>query len=248
MATAEKMRLWYRRPAGEWSNALPIGNGRLGAMVFGQVHKECWQLNEDSVWYGGPRDRNPKDALRHLPQLRDLLDKGALQQAEELVKIAFTGMPPSQRHYEPLGQVNLTFPHLDREIANYLRYLDLESAVAGVQYEHNGVQFEREIFASQPQNVIAAKFSASQPGRITFRLRIDRKSGTPINDNPLDGTSTCFEGVDTNIYMDIVTVSYGCLLLKAQTGGNGVQVCLGVTVQVHGGILVHPRVVGQRNR
>jgi len=241
MAVADEMRLWYRRPATEWSNALPIGNGMLGAMVFGQVHQERWQLNEDSVWYGGPRDRNPTDALHNLPLLRHLLDRGALHQAEELVEMAFIGMPESQRHYEPLGQVNLTFPAIGGEVAKYIRYLDLQSAITGVQYESEGVQYERELFSSQPRNVIAAKFSASRPGRITFRLRIIRQSGVPLDNLSPNGMATAAEGVDTNIYMDSITVSDRCLILKAQTGGNGVQVCLAVTVHVQGGMFVPPK-------
>lgn len=109
MTSSDQLELWYEEPARIWANALPIGNGKFGAMVWGQVEKERWQLNEDSVWYGKLQDRNPKDALKNLPKLRQLLDEGKLTEAEKLVERAFVSMPESQRHYESLGLANLIF-------------------------------------------------------------------------------------------------------------------------------------------
>jgi alpha-L-fucosidase 2 len=238
---APNLRLWYREPARVWPNALPIGNGKLGAMVWGQVQKERWQLNEDSVWYGGPRDRNPKDALQYLPELRRLLDKGQLAEAEKLVERAFVAMPESQRHYESLGLANLIFPHKETDARNYKRWLDLETATTGVSYDLGGVCFTRELFASHPANVIAAEFTASKPGMVTFDLRIIRQAGMPIQDRSPDAREMDPQGVDTNIYMDTVTVVDNVLVMKARTGGNGVQMCLTATVTVEGGMFDSPQ-------
>ena len=235
----EENHLWYKEPARKWPDALPIGNGRFGAMVFGQVQKERWQLNEDSVWYGSPNDRNPKDALKYLPELRKLLDEGRLREAEDLVETAFVGMPESQRHYESLGLVNLIFPHREKETSNYKRSLDLENAVTSVSYDVEGVRHSREIFASNPANVIAAKFSASKPGNVTFNIRIIRQAGMPIQDRSPDAREMDPEGVDTNVYMDTVTASNNCLVMKAQTGGDGVKLCLTATVTVERGESMH---------
>ena len=103
--------MWYRKPAEDWNRALPIGNGRLGGMVFGNVRKEKVQLNEDSIWYGGPVDRNNRDALTYLPQIRHLLFEGRIKEAEELATLALSGTPENQRHYQPLGNLFLDFDH-----------------------------------------------------------------------------------------------------------------------------------------
>lgn len=232
---APDLRLWYKEPARVWPNALPIGNGKFGAMIWGQVHKERWQLNEDSVWYGGPQDRNPKDALQYLPELRRLLDQGQLAEAEKLVERAFVAMPESQRHYESLGLANLIFPHKEIDARNYKRWLDLETATTGVSYDLGEVRFTRELFASHPANVIAAEFTASKPGMVTFDLRIIRQAGMPIQDRSPDAREMDPQGVDTNIYMDTVAVVDNVLVMKARTGGNGVQMCLTATVTIEGG-------------
>jgi alpha-L-fucosidase 2 len=144
----EQVHLWYTQPARVWPHALPIGNGKLGAMIWGQVQLERWQLNEDSIWYGGPRDRNPTDALKHLPALRQLLDENRVVEAEKLAMRAFMGMPQSQRHYETLGQADLAFPHTEADTSRYRRWLDLETATAGVSYDVGDVTFTRETFSS----------------------------------------------------------------------------------------------------
>src|SRR5690606_35740522 len=102
-------KLWYRNPAEVWEEALPVGNGRLGAMVFGRVDREHIQLNEDSLWYGGPQDRLNPDAPKYLPKIRELLFNGQIKEAERLAILALTGMPETQRHYVPLGDLYLDF-------------------------------------------------------------------------------------------------------------------------------------------
>jgi len=119
-------KLLYYKPAQDWNSALPIGNGRLGGMVFGHIQNEKIQLNEDSVWYGGPRDRNNPDTLDYLPEVRRLLSVGSLKEAEKLAALSFPGIPEGQRHYEPLGDLLLNFDHMESDYSNYRRELDIE--------------------------------------------------------------------------------------------------------------------------
>jgi hypothetical protein len=162
--------LYYKAPATEWSEALPIGNGRLGAMVYGRTSTELLQLNENSVWYGGPQDRTPRDALKKLPRLRELIRAQEHPEAEKLVRRAFFATPQSQRHYEPLGSLILEFGHEEQSVENYSRTLDLETALSTVQYIHNGNQYSRTTFASQPDNVIVIQLEASEKTEVTMRL------------------------------------------------------------------------------
>jgi alpha-L-fucosidase 2 len=112
-------------------------------------------LNKNSVWYSDARDRNPKEALKYLSKLRQLLLNGHLQEAEDLVDMAFVAMPESQRHYHILGLVNLIFPHLEKDVLNYERYLDLKAATAGARYDDiTGVRYSRKLLASYLANVI----------------------------------------------------------------------------------------------
>ncbi|WP_341281299.1 glycoside hydrolase family 95 protein [Paenibacillus sp. FSL H8-0537] len=171
----QKNKLWYKEPASEWNEALPIGNGRFGAMIFGGIYEEKLQLNEDTVWYGGPRDRNNEDALPHLPQLRELLMQGRLKDAEELAALTLPGMPETQRHYLPLGDLLLTMGGHDQEAADYRRELDLSDGVARVSYRLGDVSCTRELFASHPDQTIVLRFTADTPGAISLKARFNRK-------------------------------------------------------------------------
>lgn len=129
--------LFYRSPAGQWDEALPVGNGRLGAMIFGDPREERIQLNEDSLWHGGPRDRHNPDALSNLPEIRRLIFQGNPREAERLASMALTAIPETQRHYVPLGDLFLHFEHAE-EIERYERRLDLSDAVVRVSYTAGG--------------------------------------------------------------------------------------------------------------
>lgn len=170
----QELKLWFRKPAREWNEALPIGNGRLGGMVFGEVQTEHIQLNEDSVWYGGSRDRNNPDALDNLPRLRKLLLEGRIREAERLAVLAFTGTPESQRHYQPLGDLFLAFEDQDGEVLDYRRELDLETACITISYTIKGVRYQRRFFSSYPDQVMVIHLSADQPGRLTFTAHFER--------------------------------------------------------------------------
>ena len=166
--------LWYKKPAPAWEEALPLGNGRLGMMVFGRVPVERLQLNEDSVWYGGPVDRNNPDALTYLPEIRRLLFAGKIRQAEKLALPALAGTPESQRPYQPLGDLWLHFNGQDEKIENYRRELDLNTATARVLYTCNNISFRRELFASTPDRVLVIRLSAGRPGQINLYAVLNR--------------------------------------------------------------------------
>lgn len=231
---AASLTLSYTEAASEWENALPIGNGRLGSMIYGQIESERWQLNEDSLWYGAPRERNAPDALKNLPRLRELLDLGKIAEAEDLAELAFCGRPESQRHYESLGYVNLIFPHQEDRASRYRRQLDLKTALANTSYTHEDVDFSREIFASHPDQVIAAEIKSSVPGMVSFRLRIARQSGLPIKYRP-QNLEEKIAVADDGHYFDAITSSKNCLFMIGQAGGGGVRFSLGASVTVVGG-------------
>nr|WP_127575911.1 glycoside hydrolase family 95 protein [Paenibacillus barengoltzii] len=174
-STEQKHRLWYGKPASEWNEALPIGNGRLGAMIFGGIAEEKLQLNEDSVWYGGPRNRNNEDALPHLPEVRRLILEGQLQKAEELAAMTMAGTPEAQRHYLPLGDLLLSFGHHGEHAEDYVRELDLEHGVARVSYRIGGVRYTREMFASYPDQAIIIRVSADKEAAVSLKARFNRR-------------------------------------------------------------------------
>jgi len=168
--------VWFDKEASVWEEALPIGNGRLGGMVFGKIADERIGLNEDSVWYGGPRDRHNPDAARYLPEIRRLLREGRLGEAQHLTALALSGIPETQRHYAPLGDLSLMFRHEGgkAEEGSYRRELDLLSGVATIRYRVGGVTYVREIFTSYPDQVMVIRLTADRPGSITVTARLNR--------------------------------------------------------------------------
>ncbi len=161
------MNLWYRRPAREWVEALPIGNGRLGAMVFGGVDAERIQLNEDTLWAGGPYDPSSPEALEALPEARRLIFAGKFREAHDLIGRKMMARPLRQLPYQPVGDLRLKFPEVE-EASDYRRELDLDTAVARVSYTAGGARFTREVFSSAPDQAIVLRLSADKPGRIDF--------------------------------------------------------------------------------
>lgn len=170
-------KIWFNQPAENWNEALPLGNGRLGAMVFGGIERERIQLNEDSVWYGGPRDRNNPDARRRLGEIRELLFAGRLREAHRLAESALSGMPPSQRHYMTAGDLLIELDGIEGGTLNYRRELDLVRAVAMTEYEAEGWKYRREAFASYPDDVLCLRLETDCPDGLTLSLRFDRKKG-----------------------------------------------------------------------
>ena len=167
------MTLWYRQPAAKWLEALPIGNGRLGAMVFGGVNAERLQLNEDTLWSGGPWDTNNPEALVHLPEERRLLFAGEFGAATDLANQYLMGTPNRIRPYQTLGDLWLEGGTHDR-VRRYRRELDLATGIARVNYEADGARYEREAFASAPDQVLVLRWRCDHPGRISTMLRMSR--------------------------------------------------------------------------
>src|SRR5215208_5285394 len=167
---ASSLTLWYRRPAQQWVEALPVGNGRLGAMVFGGVERERLQLNEDTLWSGGPRDWNNPKAPQVLADVRRLIAEEKYIEADRAAR----GMQgPYTQSYEPLGDLVLVFEHGDIARGGYRRQLDLQSAIAAVRYRIGNVNYVREVFSSHPDQVIVVRLTADTPGMITFTASLD---------------------------------------------------------------------------
>ena len=164
---SELMKLWYDKPARAWTDALPVGNGRLGAMVFGGPAEERVQFNEDTLWVGEPHDYAHEGAVKHLPAIRSLLFEGKQREAEKLAMAEFMSVPLRQMAYQPFGDLKLTFPGHDTP-EGYRRELDLDQAVAAVRYKVGEVTFTREVFASHPANLIVVRVSADRPGQVSF--------------------------------------------------------------------------------
>ena len=190
--------LWHDRPAEtDWNRAFPAGNGRLGAMVFGEIDEERIALNDDTLYSGGARDRHNPDALPNLERIRKLVFDGKLSEAEHVNREALTGLPPIMRHYEPLADVLISqrYPNNGyaadptdvasaQEIADgktskarfsgYRRSLDLERAVITTLFEVAGIRFCRELLISNPDDLAAIRLSASKPAALNLQIRLER--------------------------------------------------------------------------
>jgi hypothetical protein len=162
--------LSYSSPAKTWNEALPIGNGRLGAMVYGRPAKELIQLNEDSVYSGGRQERTPNQACQYLPELRRLIRECEHERAEELVNLAVIPTPSSQRHYEPLATVDILFGNDELPVTEYQRSLDLFGGVASTTFERDGVQWCRELIASYEHDVMIIRTQSSRRSKLIVRL------------------------------------------------------------------------------
>ncbi len=163
--------LWYSAPASTWEAALPVGNGRLGAMVFGRAGEERIQLNEDTYWTGGPYSTVVKGGYQMLPEVRSLVFAGKYLDAQTVFGRYLMGYPVEQQKYQCLGNLHLFFAD-QSTISEYKRWLDLETGISGVQYRAGDVRFRREIFASFPDQVVVIRLTADKPGSISFSAQL----------------------------------------------------------------------------
>ena len=163
---ANDLKLWYTTPAKEWVEALPLGNSKLGVMVFGGVAQEVLQLNEETMWGGGPYKNDNPDAYSHLNEVRNLIFNGKNHEAQQLIQRTFytgrNGMP-----YQTVGKVLLDFP-VEGNIENYYRELDISRAVAVTRYKVSDVTYTRELFTSLADQALIMKLTADSPEKITF--------------------------------------------------------------------------------
>ena len=243
-------KLWYKQPATVWEEALPIGSGRLGAMVNGSTDVDHLWLNEDSVWYGGAQNRVNPLASQNLSKVQELLFRDQAKEAEDLLSRTFTSMPPGKRHYQPLGDVFMHFGHRSEDatdgkakvdqstglkapdldgrgragqLTDYRRSLDLKTAVAQTSYTMDGVKYAREYFASVSDHVVCVRLSADRSASISFKLRVHRCS----LQEPIDVL---------NCMYDTIEIIPRGLLLKVRCGGEGaVEAAMGVMVVPLGG-------------
>ncbi len=210
------MKIWFNRPAENWNEALPVGNGKLGAMIFGGVENERLQLNEESVWTGEPRwDANP-EALKTLPVVRKLLFEGKYREAEVLAQSSIMGKfrRDQASSYQTLGDLTLSFGR-QRNISNYRRELDISQAVARVCYSANQTEFVREVFSSAPGQALVVRLTANRPGAITFTARLSRP-GDNADISSADGQIFMTEHVGDGIGVRMAT------RLKLLTDGGSV--------------------------
>jgi alpha-L-fucosidase 2 len=167
------LRLWYRQPAKDWNEALPIGNGRLAAMVFGGTASERIQLNEDTVWAGEKRDRNNPEGLQSLAEVRRLLFAGKPKEAEVLAERTIIAVPKRMPPYQPLGDLLLTFPGHEN-VTDYVRELDLDTGIVRVSYRVGEAGFTREVFASAVDQVLVVRLSCDKLQDLTFSSKLTR--------------------------------------------------------------------------
>jgi len=163
--------LWYSHPADKWENALPVGNGRLGAMVFGRTDEETIQLNEDTYWSGGPYSTVVKGGAKVLPEIQKLVFEGDYKMAHILFGRSLMGYPVEQMKYQSLGELVLRFP-AGKVVTDYRHELDLDAAVARTTYTRDGVRFTREVFSSPVDQVIVVRLAADRPGQVTFKAQL----------------------------------------------------------------------------
>ena len=151
--------LWYEKPAAKWVEALPVGNGRLGAMVFGGVQPGAASAQRGTLWAGGPYDPVNPEAKAALPQVRQWINEGRYRDAAQLISAKVMAKPLAQMPYQTVGNLVLTFPG-STNVGNYRRALDLDTATASVRYTLDDVRYMREVFASAPDNVIVVRLAA----------------------------------------------------------------------------------------
>ena len=224
----------FDKPASCWNEALPAGNGRMGAMVFGGVATELLQLNEDSVWYGGPKDRINPSAKDSLPKIRALIDEGRISEAQDLCALALSGTPDTMSHYEPLCNLYVLFGYDDDSCTDYSRVLDIANSEIRVSYVKDGARFTRSVIASYPDKVIALKLGCDKDGMISFRTQLARGNITwdmrpykqQVYRNP--GYNSCVDSVRCS--------SPSTCVLTGRCGGTGANgFACGIRVLADGG-------------
>lgn len=211
----DNLRLWYTKPALKWSEALPIGNGRLGAMVYGGVENDKIQFNEETLWTGAPNDYSHKGASAWLEPIRKLLSEGKQVEAEKLAMQEFMGIPVRQMAYQAFGVLNLDFSG-QKDVTEYQRELDLESAVCKVKYKSAGIGYSREYLSSGPDQVLAIKLGTDQAKALNFTIGMDalhemksvETSGNSmtlkvqVKDGALQGVATLRVSTDGKVIAD----------------------------------------------
>ena len=210
MTNTDNLTLWYQKPAEAWTDALPVGNGRLGAMVFGAVERERIQLNEETLWDGGPRDTNNPKALEALPKVQQLLFDDKNEEATQLAGETMLGVPERIKSYQSLGDLFLEFTH--KGATQYHRELDLNTGIAKTTYRCGDVNFTREVFVTAVDDLIVIRIESDASGQIAFDMTMTREQDADV------------EAIAANI-----------LRLDGQCGDDGVRFSAYLQVNVEGG-------------
>jgi len=219
------MKIWFNKPADNWNDALPVGNGRLGAMVFGGIENERIELNEESVWTGEPRwDANP-DALKNLPKVRKFLFEGKYKEAEALAQKGILGNKPRNpaATYQALGNIYLNFGP-QRGLSNYRRELDIEEAIARVSYSAGQVNYTRELFSSAPDQALVIRLTADKTGSLSFTLRLSRegnKAQISVSGNEITMNEHVGNGIGVKMFTRLKLIADGG---NINSGGDSIRV------------------------
>ncbi len=214
---AEPLSLWYRQPAKRWVEALAVGNGRLGAMIFGGVALERIQLNEDTLWAGGPYDPANPDALEALPKVRELIFAGRYREAHNLVGQKMMAKPLTQMPYQCVGDLLLTFPDVNG-VTDYRRDLNLDTAVATVAYTIDSVRYTREVFSSPVDQVIVIRLKADKPGKVTFTAGMKTPQKASVN---IESSNTLvMQGVNSGTRGIAGALKYQARVAVVASGGR----------------------------
>jgi alpha-L-fucosidase 2 len=223
-AATQDLRLWYRQPAANWNEALPIGNGRLGAMVFGGVESERLQLNEDTVWAGEKRDRMNPAGPAAVPEIRRLLAAGKAAEAEALADKALIATPRRMPPYQPLGDLGISFTN-PGGATDYQRELNLADAIARVRYTAGGTTYTREVFSSTIDQAIVVRLTKTGPGTIGFTARLSRERDAVAradgeNRIVLEGQAIVDPKATRHVDERKVGVRFAAVLQASATGGR----------------------------
>lgn len=216
--------LLYDRPADAWEEAVPLGNGFLGAMVYGRTEKELIELNEDSLWTGTGLERRNPLSYDNIEEIRRLLKEGEVEAAQRLTERSMFSTTPHSNHYQPLGQVWLQFWDCDKA-ENYTRRLDLEKALLQTSYESSGQRLSREAFVSYPDKVFVYHLKGEQGKSLNFDLYATRRDTRPGK---------------TVSYLDSIEYKENCVYLSGYNGNkeSGISYVMGVSVRLKGGRLI----------
>lgn len=168
------MKLYLNRPAKCWSEAFPVGNGRMGGMIFGEAGEEHIQVNEDSIWYGGHIDRLNPEALENLPKVQEMIWSGRIPEAESLMKRCFSGIPQSQRPYQTAGEMTFCYDGDFSDVQEYCRALNLSEGMVQVSFHKNDTLYKKEYFVSYPAQVMAVHMKAEGKEKISFSMTLTR--------------------------------------------------------------------------
>ncbi|MDR2467211.1 MAG: glycoside hydrolase N-terminal domain-containing protein [Prevotellaceae bacterium] len=197
-----KMKLWYDSPAAQWIEALPVGNGGMGAMVFGAPSAERLQLNEETVWAGQPNNNPNPDALKALPEIRKMLFEGRFKEAQDKATREVMSKTNHGMSYQPVGDIFFAFPGHEKA-ENYYRELDIASAVASSRYTVAGTEYRREVFASFADRLIVVRFTASGKGKISFTTNFTSPQKSEVSASgdalTLSGVSGDQEGLEGKV-------------------------------------------------